>query len=59
MHSLGSGWLELSVSDNFEPPDFLAPPCPLIVDALVKDLSGELVVRALPGYSTEIRFPVG
>jgi two-component sensor histidine kinase len=59
MQSGGDGWLELSFSDNFGPPDFAEPPRPVIVDALVKDLSGELDVRALPGYLTKIRFPIG
>ena len=59
MHALDNGWLELHFSDNFESPDFVEAPLPFIVDALVKDLSGELAVCASPGYLTKIRFPLG
>lgn len=50
--------LELTVTDNFDPPE-QEPRRPSLVEALVKNISGDLSVQAAPGYATRIRFPIG
>ena len=52
-----NGRLELAMTDNFAAPTCATPPRPRLIEALVRDLGGELEVMARPGYSTKIRLP--
>jgi two-component sensor histidine kinase len=54
---LGPCHLELTVRDNFDPPDpnLLSPK---LVQALVEDLRGALDVDVFPTYLTRVRLPV-
>lgn len=56
MRQLSTGWLELSVTDNFRPPVTM-PEIPTIIDALVRDIGGDVMVHLTPGYATRVRFP--
>jgi len=52
-----NGHLELVMTDNFAAPTCATPPRPRLIDALVRDLSGELEIMARPGYTTKIKLP--